>query len=69
MVIFLSNEKKEKHMQTIEALTLMAIENNDFKLAEAGIDLMGDVFGLQGLYFGKTMCEKRIAELQDKLRR
>lgn len=68
MTIFLSQKKKEKHIRTIEALTHMAIENNDFELAEAGVDLMGDIFGLQGLNFGKTMCEKRLSELQDKLK-
>ena len=68
MIIFLPKNKKEKHMQTIEKLTHMALENNDFELAEAGVDLMGDFFGLQGLNFGKAMCEKRLAELQDKLK-
>ena len=68
MITFLPKNKKEKHMQTIEKFTHMAIENNDFELAEAGVDLMGDIFGLQGLNFGKTMCEKRLAELQDKLK-
>ena len=67
-IIFLSKKKEEKHMRTIEALSHMAIENCDFELAEAVVDLMGDFFGLKGLLFGKAMCEKRLEELEDKLK-
>ena len=67
-IIFLSKKKEEKHMRTIEKFTHMAIENDDFELAEAGVDLMGDFFGLKGLLFGKAVCEKRLEELQDELK-
>lgn len=68
-IIFLSKKKEEKHMRTIEKFTHMAIENYDFELSEDGVDLMADIFGLMGLLFGKSMCEKRLEELQDELKR
>lgn len=66
-IIFLSKKKEEKHMRTIEKLTHMAIANGDFELGEDGVELMGDVFGIKGLLFGKAMCEKRLEELRDEL--
>lgn len=66
-IIFLSKKKEEKHIRTIEKLTHMALVNGDFKLGEDGVELMGDIFGLKGLLFGKAVCEKRIEELQDEL--
>lgn len=67
-IIFLSKNKEEKSMRTIEKLTHMAVENNDFELAEAGLNLMGDLFGIKGLLFGKAMCEKRLEELREEIR-
>lgn len=67
-IIFLSKKKEEKHMRTIEKFTHMAVENIDFELAEAGLNLMGDLFGLRGLLFGKAMCEKRLEELREEIR-
>lgn len=66
-ILFLSKKKEEKHMQTIEKFTHMAMANGDFELGEDGVDLMGDLFGLKGLLFGKAMCEKRLEELRDEL--
>lgn len=66
-IIFLSKKKEEKHMRTIEKFVHMAIVNGDFELSEDGVDLMADIFGLKGLFFGKAMCEKRLEELQDEL--
>lgn len=63
-IIFLSKKKEEKHIRTIEKLTHMAVENIDFELAEAGLNLMGDLFGLKGLLYGKAMSDKRLEELQ-----
>lgn len=67
-IIFLSKKKEEKHMRTIEKFTHMALVNGDFELGVNGVELMGDIFGLKGLLFGKSMCEKRLEELQDKLK-
>ena len=66
-IIFLSKKKEEKHMQTIQKFVHVALMNGDFKLCEDGVELMGDIFGLKGLLFGKAACEKRIEELQDEL--
>lgn len=63
-IIFLSKKKEEKHIRTIEKLTHMAVENIDFELAGAGLNLMGDLFGLKGLLYGKAMSDKRLEELQ-----
>ena len=67
-IIFLSKKKEEKHMRTIEKFTHMALVNGDFELGEDGVELMGDIFGIKGLLFGKAMCEKRLEELEDKLK-
>lgn len=67
-ILFLSKKKEEKHMRTIEKFTHMTLVNGDFELAEDGVDLMGDLFGLKGLLFGKAVCEKRLEELQDELK-
>lgn len=67
-IIFLSKKKEEKHMQTIEKFTHMALVNGDFELGEDGVELMGDIFGIKGLLFGKAVCEKRLEELQDELK-
>lgn len=67
-IIFISKKQEEKHMRTIEKFTHMALENCDFELGEDGVELMGDIFGIKGLLFGKAMCEKRLEELQDKLK-
>ena len=66
-IIFLSKKKEEKHMRTIEKFTHMALENYDFELCEDGTELMGDIFGLKGLFFGKAMCEKRLEEIREKI--
>lgn len=67
-IIFLSKKKEEKHIRTIEKLTNMAFDNGDFELGIDGVELMNDIFGLKGLLFGKAMSDKRLAELQDKLK-
>lgn len=67
-IIFLSKKKEENHMRIIEKFTRMALVNNDFELAEDGVDLMSDLFGLKGLLFGQIMCEKRLGELRDELK-
>ena len=67
-IIFLSKKKEEKHMRTIDKFTHMALANGDFELGDDGVELMGDIFGLKGLFFGKAMCEKRLEKLQDKLK-
>lgn len=67
-IIFLSKKKEEKHMRTIEKLVHMACVNCDYELGEDGTELMGDVFGLKGLLYGKAMCEKRLEKLQDELK-
>lgn len=67
-LIFLSKKKEEKHMRTIEKFTHMAFVNGDFGLGVDGVDLMGDLFGLKGLFYGKAVCEKRLEELQDELK-
>lgn len=59
-IIFLSKKKEEKHMRTIEKFTNMAFANGDFELGEDGVELMGDIFGIKGLLFGKAMCNKRL---------
>lgn len=66
-IIFLSKKKEEKHMRTIEKFTHMALVNGDFELGEDGVELMGDIFGIKGLLFGKALCEKRLEELRDEL--
>ena len=66
-IIFLSKKKEEKHMRTIEKLTHMALVNGDFELGEDGVELMGDIFGIKGLLFGKAVCEKRLEELREEL--
>lgn len=67
-IIILSKKKEEKHMRTIEKLTHIALQNNDFELVGDGVELMGDIIGIKGLLFGKAMSDKRLAELQDKLK-
>ena len=67
-IIFLSKKKEEKHIRTIEKLTDMAFDNGYFELGIDGVELMNDIFGLKGLFFGKSMCEKRLEELQDELK-
>lgn len=67
-IIFLSKKKEEKHMRTIEKFTHMAIANNDFELGGDGIKLMSDIFGIKGLLYGKAMSDKRLEELEDKLK-
>lgn len=67
-IIFLSKKKEEKHMRTVQRLVHAAVVDYDFELAKDGVKLMSDVFGLRGLNFGKAMCEKRINELEDKLK-
>lgn len=67
-IIFLSKKKEERHMRTIEKLTHMALENGDFELGEDSVELMSDIFGIKGLLFGKAMCDKRLEELEDKLK-
>lgn len=67
-IIFLSKKKEEKHMRTVHRLVHAAVVDYDFELAKDGVKLMSDVFGLRGLNFGKAMCEKRINELEDKLK-
>lgn len=67
-IIFLSKKKEERHMRTIEKLTHMALANGDFELGEDGVELMGDIFGIKGLLFGKAVCDKRLEELEDKLK-
>ena len=66
-IIFLSKKKEEKHMRTIEKFTHMALKNGDFGLGEDGVELMGDIFGIKGLLFGKALCEKRLEELREEL--
>ena len=66
-IIFLSKKKEERHMRTIEKFTHMAIANGDFELGEDGVELLGDIFGIKGLLFGKALCEKRLEELRDEL--
>lgn len=68
-IIFLSKKKEEKHMRTIEKFTHMALLNGDFELGDSGVELMGDIFGLKGLLFGKAACEKRLEERRDELLR
>lgn len=55
-------------MLTIEKLTHMALANGDFELGIDGVELMGNIFGIKGLLFGKAICEKRLEELQDELK-
>lgn len=66
-IVFVSNKKQKFYTETIEKLVSIALYNYEFDLAEDGAILMGDICGLDGLNYARSISEKRIKELIKEL--
>ena len=62
-MIIISKTKKKKYIDIIYRLGHLALENDDFRLFNESVDLMGGIFGIEGLTYAKAMSEKEMYKI------
>lgn len=62
----LTKNKTQRYMETIYKLGDSALHNGDYELFEEAVDLMYEIYGIQGLYYGKVMADKAAQEIVQK---